>query len=441
MIDTALKKFYKLVGWVLLLSLLLGGCDNLPFNLPWMIEEVPSPTMTEEIIGEVILTPEATITEDSVEGPITQLTIWVPPDMDPDLETEASQFFTRQLSLFSENHNGLEINIRVKAESGASGLLDSLTATSIAAPNALPDLIALSRPDLETAALKNLIYPLDELTDIPDDPDWYPFAREMAFLQGSTFGLPFAADVLVQVYRPSEDSQYTGSLTALLEGETVLSFPAGSDLSLFILTLYQSQGGLIQDSQRRPILESEPLENVFQFIRDGIQAGILQQSLADLKSDDQVWEAFREGENDLSVTWVTNYLQEGPADTILMPLVMPNGNRDSIGRGWSWAVSTPDERRQALAVELAEFLVEADFLASWSDAAGFIPTRPSALEGWRDQNLRATISQIALTAYLLPSNDILASIGPILRDGTLQVLQDQADPEQAALEAVESLEE
>jgi ABC-type glycerol-3-phosphate transport system substrate-binding protein len=435
-----LKKLFKLVGWVLLLSLLLGGCDSLPFNLPWMTEEMPSSTVTEEVIDETLMTPEATITEDIVEGPITQLTIWVPPDMDPDLGTEASQFLTRQLSLFSEDHGGLEIIIRVKAESGASGLLDSLTATSIAAPNALPDLIALSRTDLETAALKNLIYPLDALTDIPDDPDWYPFAREMALLQGSTFGFPFAADALVQVYRPSEESEYSGALTDLLEGGTVLSFPAGSDLSLFTFALYQSEGGQFQDSQRRPVLETEPLVNVFQFISDGIWAGIFQPSLADLKTDDQVWKAFQEGEHDLAVTWVTNYLQEGPADTILIPLLMPNEKLDSIGSGWSWAVSTPNNTRQVLAVELAEFLVAADFLASWSDAAGFIPTRPSALEGWRDQNLRATISQIALTAHLLPSNDIMASIGPVLRDGTLQVLQDQ-DPEQAALEAVEKLEE
>jgi ABC-type glycerol-3-phosphate transport system substrate-binding protein len=107
----------------------------------------------------------------------------------------------------------------------------------------------------------------------------------------------------------------------------------------------------------------------------------------------------------------------------------------------SWAVATSVETRQALAVQLAEFLVQPEFLAEWTAAAGYIPPRPSALESWTDQGLRNTVSQVALMTRLRPTNDLITSLGPILREGTRQVLQDLVDPGQAAQVAVDSLEE
>ena len=85
---------------------------------------------------------------------------------------------------------------------GQGGLLDALTATNAAAPGALPSLILLNRQDMETAALKGLILPLDDMTAVMGSTDWYPYAQDLARLQGSIFGLPFAGDALALVYRP-----------------------------------------------------------------------------------------------------------------------------------------------------------------------------------------------------------------------------------------------
>ena len=89
--------------------------------------------------------------------------------------------------------------MRVKAASGPGGLIESLSAASAAAPAVLPALVALSRSDLETAALKGLVFSLDGLTRIVDDTDWYAYARQLALIQGSAFGLPFAGDAIAPV--------------------------------------------------------------------------------------------------------------------------------------------------------------------------------------------------------------------------------------------------
>ena len=92
-----------------------------------------------------------------------------------------------------------------------------------------------------------------------------------------------------------------------------------------------------------------------------------------------------------------------------------------------------------MAVALAEFLVQPEFLATWTKAAGYIPPRPTSLQGWQNQSIRNTISQIALMSRLRPSNDVILSLAPILREGSRQVLQEQVDPAQAAQLAIESL--
>jgi ABC-type glycerol-3-phosphate transport system substrate-binding protein len=143
----------------------------------------------------------------------------------------------------------------------------------------------------------------------------------------------------------------------------------------------------------------------------------------------------------MAITWVSNYLKEFPSDTSLAPLLPMAAGSATLGTGMSWVMATPVEARQELAVALAEFLVDPQFIAEWTAAAGYLPTRPSALEFLEDPALRSVLNQVALESRLIPSNDLITSLGPLLEEGTRQVLQGTMPPEQAAQTAVESLEE
>ncbi len=116
----------------------------------------------------------------------------------------------------------------------------------------------------------------------------------------------------------------------------------------------------------------------------------------------------------------------------MAPLLPMAAGTVTLGTGMSWALATPNEARQQLAVELAEFLVNPQFLASWTSAAGYLPTRPSSLDGWEDSALASVLGQIGTSSRLNPSNDIITSLGPLLREGTRQVLQGLMSPNQAA---------
>jgi len=436
-----LKKIKLLMGMGLILMMLLSACQGITVDIPWLSRSTATPTLQSGIDNDATPTPNVETTAEVTEEPVTSLTLWVPPEMNPEGGTEAGLILAERLQLFSNRHGGLEIVVRVKDASGTGGLLDALTATSEAAPGALPDLIALTRTDMESAALKGLIYPLDELTDVADDADWFDFTHEMALLQGSTFGLPFAADAIVLTYRSASLDALPATWNDLLDGNISLAFPADSNDAFLTLALYQAQGGLIQDNQRRPVLEVEPLTTVFELYQIGTESGVLPPWLNQIQTLGQAWSAYREGQSNMAITWVSNFLKELPADTTLAPLLPMAAGSVTLGTGMSWAMATPEGARQELAVELAEFLVEPEFMAAWTTAAGYLPTRPSALESWDDPALAVVLGQIGLISRLVPSNDIITSLGPLLQEGTRQVLQGMMPPGQAAQTAVDSLEE
>ena len=185
-----------------LILLLVVGCSGLQRSgeTP-QVEGTPATAVPTLVITPV----PATEPVDTPSGPVI-LRIWLPPQFDPASGTLAGVLLQSRLDQFTAAHPEVKIEVRLKAVEGPGGLLEALSTAGAAAPLVLPDVIALPRPLLETAALKGLIYPFSDQPSPLDDPDWYEYARELGRLQKSTFGLPFAGDALVLVYRPGQVS-------------------------------------------------------------------------------------------------------------------------------------------------------------------------------------------------------------------------------------------
>lgn len=370
---------------------------------------------------------------------VQKLSLWVPPEFDPEGGTPAGDLLRERLELFSRQNGGVQVEVRVKASSGPGGLLESLTTASAAAPLALPSVVALSRPDLEIAALKGLVYPLDGISTAIDQSDWYAYARQLAMVQGATFALPFAGDALVVAYRPGSVAVAPTDLAAIYRLGQPLAFPAGDPQALFLLTLYQSIGGTVEDAQRRPTLQPELLSQVLDVMVDGEQRGIFPFWLSQYETSGQVWQAYTDKRVNALVTWVSYYLTSLPPDTTAVPLPALDDTPLTLAAGWGWAVADPDPTRRVMAARLAEFLAEGDFLAGWTEAAGYLPTRPSSLAAWSNSSLKTLLSPVAVSAQARPSSDQLASLGSVLKEATLKVLKRESDPTQAAKAASERL--
>ncbi len=433
----SMRQFLRLWwGFVVLCSttLLISGCVTPTEDATTQLVDAeptgtPPPTLSP-VLTEEIGTPAA--------GSLT-LTIWLPPQFDPDDGSAASRAFNARLEEFSTRRSEVRVETRTKEVTGPGGIEDTLISASAAAPLALPDLVALPYESLQSAVAKGLLHPYDGLTDTMDDTDWYDFARQISHVQNSIFGLPFAGDALIMVYRPEFiEVPPTDWESALLITEP-LSFPAADPQSLLTLTLYQASGGPILDEAGQPIMDMTPLTNVLTFYYQASQNGLMPFWLTQFETDDQSWAAYEEGQANMNITWLSRFLQSPPTDAQASTIPTADGIPSTTATGWVWALVSPDPQRQELAAQLAEFLTTGEYLADWNALEGLLPPRPSALAAWENTPLYEILSQVAQTAQLAPPTEIIQSLGPLLEQSALDVLKEQTDPATAAQNAIEAL--
>lgn len=421
-------KFYRWLGAILLV--LASACNALP---------VATPTATVESTPTAIptLQPTRAVTP-TTEGPVT-LHIWLPPEFDPQAGTPAAEILKARLDEFASRRPNTRVEVRLKALDGPGGILDSLTAANAAAPLAMPDLVALPRSTLEAAALKGLLRPFDDLIEPVEDADWYEYARQMARLQDSTFGLPFAGDAQILVHRMTSIPEPPSTLSDTLATTEPLVFAAADPQALFTLTQYQANGGATLDEQGRPTLDPIPLIDVLNYYQRAATSEIIPFWVTQYQNQEQVWEAFNDGSTNMIVSWASQYLKNMVTDSAGARLPTLTGQPFTLATGWVWALASPDPEKQKLSADLAEFLSEGDFLSRWTTALGYLPTRPSAMANWGSSTQRNLASEIVSSAQLIPSGDVLNSISPLLLNATINVLKQQAEPAVAAREAAESL--
>jgi len=395
------------------------------------------------------VTPMATATSQATPAPEeavtptpfgpTTLEVWLPPQFSPDANTPGGEILRKRLDAFATRRPDVNIQVRVKALDGPGGLLDSLTSASAAAPLSLPDLIALPRAMLETAALKGLLHPYDDLIKDPEDPDWYDYALRLARLQDSLFGLPFSGDALVLVYRAEIIGLPPDSFADLPQAAGPLAFPAADPQALFTLALYQSAGGEVLDAEGRPILQIEPLTEVLAAYQQAAQSERTPFWLTQFQSDDQAWDAFQKGQSEMVVTWMSRYLNNQQEGISVAAIPTLDGKDYTLASGWVWALSGLNPESQVDAAQLAEFLSDSAFTGEWTSATGYLPPRPSAVQDWQGIRLRSFARQLSLAAHLVPSADVLPGLAAPLVEATTEMLKLESDPASAAQAAVNRL--
>lgn len=416
--------------------LLVAGCSAFPgaFTPPAQAE-----TPASQATASPSPSPQATLeTATSAPTPATvTLRVWLPAEFDPDAGSQAGELLEARLQEFTSRRSNINVEYRIKDLEGPGGIIDTLTTAAAAAPLALPDLVALPRPVLETAVLKGLLFPFDPYTNL-DGSDWFEYARQLGRLQDNTFGLPFAGDVLVLYYQPTFINEPPALWDDLLELQAPLLFPAADRRALFTLSQYLALDGPVQDEEGRPTLDVAILTIVLQFFEQAHTGGQMPFWLTQFETDDQVWQAYTEERSPLAANWISYYLTAEPENVLIAPLL---ASRDefTFATGWVWSLANPDPQRQAMAVQLATFLTLGDFTARWTEAAGYLPPRASSISTWRDAPSQATANRVISAAQVYPAADVLNTIGPILQEATTLVLKEQTDAATAAQQAAEQL--
>ena len=144
----------------------------------------------------------------------------------------------------------------------------------------------------------------------------------------------------------------------------------------------------------------------------------------------------------MAVTWASSFMKNQPGsgnDLAISPLPTWEGSPATLASGWSWALAGQEPERRLLSIKLAEFLLEKEFMAEWTSAAGYMPPRVDALEAWQDANLRQIIEQISYSAALVPPAELISSLGPELEQAVVKVLKAESDPQTAAQTVIDQV--
>lgn len=404
------------------LALALAACALTPTPAPPTV--IAPPTLTRAVVLPV---------QTPTPAPAT-LTLWLPPQFAPASAEPGAEALAQQLAEFEQAAN-VRVTVRLKAEAGSGGLLDSLLGAFHVAPQALPDIVALPPDELAAAARAGVLTSLDGLLPADVLSDTYPFAQTLSRVDGRWVGVPFAADARVLVY---DTGLYTTAPLRWADLVTgTLIAPAGETTGLTLLSDYLARQGSLADDAGQPALDAAQLAQVFAQLQTLQQAGRFSAAVLTYDDPAETWQVFRERRAGLALTSARWFLREASRVRRSAASLPPTaeGAPFTLAEGWSWALVNRDGNR-AVAAELVQALIAPAALADWTLAARWLPPRPSALAAWDDDPFAPLAAEVLTRARLRPPVESLNTFGPALRSALGDVLSGRATPEAAAQQVV-----
>jgi ABC-type glycerol-3-phosphate transport system substrate-binding protein len=142
----------------------------------------------------------------------------------------------------------------------------------------------------------------------------------------------------------------------------------------------------------------------------------------------------------MTVVRAGRYWLEANETMAAAPIPTKNGQPISIARGWALAIVTRDPARQDFAMLLLEWLTAPDHNALWTQAAGYLPVRRSALRLWDVSEEERTVLRDLLEAAMPPPRPaVMEAIGPPMQKALESLLKGRATPREAAASALERI--
>lgn len=358
------------------------------------------------------------------------LTIWLSPRFAPDPESAAGPILQQRLQDFEAAHAGVQLTIRVKAESGPGGLPESLATASQAASATLPDLAILGA---EALADSNPLLVPDHRLALPGAAlERYDFARPLANASELSLGVPFAAELELFAYRTASHDSPPMTWGALFTDQGDFLIPASDPESRFLIAQYLALGGSLDE------IDPDPLAVALGFVASANEAGALAPSSVDFASSSETWAAFLAGRGAIASAPYSGFVASfEPLDYSAGPLPTSDGRGISLAKPWSWVLlnDQPIEATgssNGMAAALLEWLTDPAFLAEWTYALGLVPVQPAVLERWPDTPETAIASRLVAVAVPLPDPDTLADFGPAFAAALRAVLDRELSPQEAA---------
>ncbi len=415
-----------LLLFTLVLMVFATGCEQILEELPFLQGSQPTIAPTATTSPIVTPMPQTTLTATVPELDPYKITLWLPPDFDPENGTPAGNLLKEQLEAFKTDHEEFTLNIRIKAPTGDGGMLDTLTTASLAAPGVVPGIIIMPRTEFEKAARNGLLMPIDITEFSGETATYLPYAEAMTLVKGTRYGLPFSGDALCMAYKPNEVAYPHTKWRELVQVNVkVTAFPASDPRGLMQTLLYMSLDGDFGGDETRIVLDEQALQQSLLLLSDGSTANAFPTWLSDYSTFEQSWESLLNSNATYAIIWASQYLAESPDTVTISSLPAWEYTSYTLADGWVLAFPQTSAEQFAEYQLLAEYLLNSEFQGGWTESMGFLPVTEEAFSQWKNSEVSGILFDISKTAHPLPGNFILSEIGPLFNQATIEMIRKQ----------------
>ncbi|MGV8026699.1 MAG: extracellular solute-binding protein [Anaerolineaceae bacterium] len=420
---------------ILLIFIFIAGCSGeaifdtiFPTNSDSStseIEEQNTELITGDatgVVDETLTTPEASEASQDFTVEQNELVVWVPEEFSTLVDTEASSILQQRIEEFERQNPGTVVIVRVKGSSGSGGILDSLRNTKAAATNALPQIALLSRTDMEDAVGQALLLPVEEFFHDRNPSTYFSYAREISLFDGIVYGFPFVGDALIGIATEDFSDLKITSWDEIRAKKVPLYFAANSPQAIFFISQYQSTDGLLVDEQGHASINNENLMTVLDSFDKNTRSRIFRENFNTLNTNEDAWTLLQNGDIKWEINWYSKALQSDISGLQVFQIPSLSSEPYVSAKGWLWTIVDTDTEVADIVPEFIAFFSDPQFLASFSQAAGYLPVLPTSLAFYENGDSFDSLNTILTAAHAIPGNELILELGPVFRDATLMVL-------------------
>ncbi len=413
-----------------LIALFIAGCSTFA---PATVDPVqPVSTTAEPNAVETLVVPTLEVLPE-VDQTIPIL-IWVDAALFEMPDASNESLLLQQIEAFETQNPAYSVELRVKRATGSGGMLDSLRNAAAAAPNNLPDVVALGTRNLQLAARDGSLQPLELLADLEMPNDVMEALMNDVVYEETIVGIPFAGRAYISAYDSVAVDYRPVELDDLVENETSFVFPGADNQALTVFSMYYTAGGVIGSAEDPYAIDMALLELTLTRIEELALAGLVSQSSTAYADPLAVWQAQREFPESIYVTdtqqIIANYDQVTNLGSTLVPTVTGRTSAALVDT-WHYAVVSEAPDKQLGATELLNYLLAPEQLGAWALDSGFIPLRESASKVWPEQAPVTLVRQIYFNGVSFPPPEPLQELGPVITKEVNKILAGEATAAEA----------
>lgn len=368
---------------------------------------------------------------------VITLTIWTTPYFAPGEATEGARLLAAQSKAFQESYPDIRLDWIIKPAVGQGNLRDFLLSAREVAPAVLPDLAVIDARDLSVLQSANLLQPMSDLLPADLLSDLFPFARNLAAQFGQPYALPIAADIEHAVYDTRRLDAPPLTWTDVLSDGISYAFPAGGEDGLVndtFLLQYFALGGRLRDEQGNLAVDDKVLAQVFSFYASGAIAGLFPPSMLEAHTADDAVLLCLNGDAQLCNICSQTYLKNRREWKELSLATIPtwNGAIATIARSQAFVLVASDPARHDAVRRFLDWFSASERNASWTRAAGHLPTRVSSLDLWGAQDDYGTFVRWQLSsAFTAPMDADSLRLYQAIQQGVREVWEQAVSPQDA----------